>query len=624
MTEISFQLPGLSGNPFHYVENDIQVKLTHAGGGTLLVPAFFDGGTTWKARVTPKAGRWQVAGVTRNKKPIAVQGLTPKAFTAKALKPGFIRRDPALRIRLMFDDKTPYYPIGHNVGWKSGNFDITDAFAKLGAAGENWSRVWMCHWDNKNLDWGQPNGQLSLEVARRWDAIVAAAEKNGVYFQMVLQHHGPYSSNVNSNWPENPWNTRNGGFLSAPEEFFTHPKALELTRLKFRYILARYGHSPSVLAWELFNEVEWCDGTRKNPASVAAWHRDMAAFLRLQDLHTHLVTTSSDRKIEGLYQAMDYIQPHLYAPDPIAAAISVKAGDKPLFFGEVGPSGDLSPATGAWLHDCLWASLMTDTSGAAQYWAWDHVEARNLYSQFASAVAFVKASGLAAHTKRKPLVATSTTTQKGTLSFAPGGNWGTATQTEFTVAESGVAGMEGLPSFLQGEGHREMLPHILLNVTLAESATLSVQVAQSAKGGGHLVIEVDGAKVAEQDFPAANRDTPHNTTVEAKIPAGAHKVRVVNTGADWLVLRGFKLAPFGSALRVLSTGDDTWAAFWAKAAEPNATGQVTIPGLKPGRYEVTWWDTGVGKPLSKATLMLPGFLPTPPVNGDLAGYLRRL
>lgn len=624
MTEISFQLPGLPGNPYSFVENDIQVKLTRTGGGTLLVPAFFDGGTNWKAHVTPQAGRWQVAGVTRNGKPVAVQGLTPKTLTAKALKPGFVRRDPALKTRLIFDDKTPYYPLGHNVGWKAGNSDITDAFAKLGAAGENWSRVWMCHWDNKNLDWGQKNGQLSLDVARRWDAIVAAAEKHGVYFQMVLQHHGPYSSNVNSNWPENPWNTRNGGFLATPEEFFTSPKAIALTKLKFRYILARYGHSPAVLAWELFNEVEWCDGTRKNPTSVAAWHKDMAAFLRQHDTHKHLVTSSSDRKIPGLYDAMDFVQPHLYAPDPIAAALSVKATDKPLFFGEVGPAGDLSPATGAWLHDCLWASLMSDTSGAAQYWTWDHVEARNLYSHFASAAAFVKASKLAEHTRRKPLAATSTTEQKGTLNFAPGGNWGTATQTEFNVTESGVAGMEGLPSFLQGNGHREMLPHIVLNVTLPEPATLFVHIAQSAKGGAHLVVEVDGVKVSEKDFPAASQDTQQNTTLEAKIPAGTHKVRVVNTGADWLVLRGFKLTPYGSAMRILCTGDETWAAFWAKAAEPNVKGEITIPGLKPGRYETHWWHPGLGKPMGAVIEEFSGTIGPVTFSEDLAGYLRRV
>ncbi len=624
MTEIHFTLPDLPGNPFDFTENDIRVQLTRAGGGQLSVAAFFDGSTNWKVRVTPKAGHWRVVGVTRNGKPLAAPGLEPRAFEQKALAPGFVRRDPRSKTRLSFDDRSPYFPIGHNVGWKSGAFDIPDAFEKLGAAGESWSRVWMCHWDDKNLDWGQIHGQLSLTVARHWDTIISSAEKNKINFQMVLQHHGPYSSNVNSNWGENPWNLKNGGFLKSPEDFFTHPKAISLTKLKYRYILARYGYSPSVLAWELFNEVEWCDATRKAPASVAAWHQEMAAFLRQHDVHAHLITTSSDRAIPGLYDAMDFVQPHLYAPDPVAAAMSVKATGKPLFFGEVGPSGDLSGDTGAWLHDCLWASLVSGASGAAQYWSWDTVEARNLYSHIAAASGFVKVSGLAQHAERQPLAASTTTIKAGALSFGPGGSWGDARQTTFPITEAGVAGMESLPSFLQGDAHRAMFPQLEFSVTLAAPATFSVGVAQSARAGARLVIEVDGVSVAEKDFPASSRDLPQSVALDVAVPAGARKIRVMNAGADWLVLKGFTLAPFGSALRALATGDSTWAALWLKASEPGVAGQVTLPGLRPGRYEVTWWDTTLGRPHSRATLTFPGPLPTPGITGDLAGFVRRL
>src|SRR6266481_9445051 len=120
-----------------------------------------------------------------------------------------------------------------------------------------------------------------------------------------------HPSRVDSNWAINPWNAKNGGFLATPEEFFTNPRARALTRAKYRYILARWGYSTHVLAWELFNEVEWTDAIRNQHAdTVAAWHREMAAFLRQQDPNRHLITTSSDTKIPGLYEAMDYVQPH--------------------------------------------------------------------------------------------------------------------------------------------------------------------------------------------------------------------------------------------------------------------------------------------------------------------------
>src|SRR5690606_29016805 len=104
------------------------------------------------------------------------------------------------------------------------------------------------------------DGELDRQVARRWDAVVDAAEEHGVYFQFVLQYHGQVSTSVNPNSHENPWNAANGGWLESPSHFFTDERARRLTRQKYRYIVARWGYSPSIMAWELFNEVELTDG----------------------------------------------------------------------------------------------------------------------------------------------------------------------------------------------------------------------------------------------------------------------------------------------------------------------------------------------------------------------------
>ena len=46
-----------------------------------------------------------------------------------------------------------------------------------------------------------------------------------------------------------------------------------------------------MLAWELFNEVQFTDAARdrNNFAPVAAWHKEMAAFLRSQDSNLSLI-----------------------------------------------------------------------------------------------------------------------------------------------------------------------------------------------------------------------------------------------------------------------------------------------------------------------------------------------
>ena len=247
--EAQFELPRVAGNPYDPEKNDVRVVFRGPGGKQKTQLGFFDGGTTWRARLTVEAkeGKWQAASVTHNR--VLVRA---KLTTLAQPQPlDFVRRKG---LGFVHDDGRLYWPLGHNVAWRSGSFDVSDAFAKLGAAGENWSRVWMCHWDGKNLDWETKDDTLSVSVARRWDGIVAAAQKHGVYFQLVLQHHGPYALSVNSNWGENPWNVKNGGFLNTTAEFFTHPEALRRTKNKLRYIVARWGYSPSILAWELFNE----------------------------------------------------------------------------------------------------------------------------------------------------------------------------------------------------------------------------------------------------------------------------------------------------------------------------------------------------------------------------------
>ena len=143
----------------------------------------------------------------------------------------------------------------------------------------------MDNWDGKNLDWPKPGafGQLSLSVAQKWDGIVAAAEQSGICFQMTLQHHGQYSSSVDPQWSGNPYNTANGGFLSNATQFFTNATAKALTKRKLRYAVARWGYSPAVMAWELFNEVQFTDAAQVGQWSIiGAWHDEMAQFIRSQ------------------------------------------------------------------------------------------------------------------------------------------------------------------------------------------------------------------------------------------------------------------------------------------------------------------------------------------------------
>lgn len=658
--EAAFQLPTPAADPFDYQKTDVQVQIRRIGGATLTLPAFFDGGATWRVRHTPtSAGQYQVGNVTLNGRPILVKAQPSEwrvSGAPNAKLPGLVRLT-AGRTRFAFEGGAPYYPLGHNQAWRTGGLpDIPQLFDKMGAAGENWSRVWMNHWDGKNLDWTPregapaakpgPFGTLSLDVARRWDGIVSSADRNGIPFQLVFQHHGQYSSQVNPNWGENPYNVANGGFLRAPNDFFTNAQAKNLTKRKIRYSIARYGYSPAILAWELFNEVQFTDSGRANQwDAVAAWHREMADFIRAQDPYRHLVTTSSSGAVPlPVWAAMDYYQEHTYPADVIT---SLSSGQdhadwprKPGFVGEFGPSGVNDP-TGVALHAGVWASLMSVQAGAAQFWTWDDVERNNLYGHFRGATTFVKASGLASRTDLKKVVPTVSTVSFGDLSFGPGGDWGTVKQFDYQVTPDGPpAGSGSLSRFLQGQAHREMVAQPLsFRVDFARPGQFVVQFNEVSSGGAHIVLGRGDQKV-ERDFPAATAQTrPQGDAgrLAIDVPAGAHLITLQNTGADWAAIQSFTLTGYAPVLGAYGVSDASFAAAWVYHREnissaPGretgaATGRISLSGLRPGRYRATWWDTLRGAPISppERVILTQGALTlaTPAISRDAGLFVTR-
>ncbi|MBC7808200.1 MAG: DUF5060 domain-containing protein [Akkermansiaceae bacterium] len=643
-----FELSDLTGNPFDFFENDVQVDLSGPGNRTMTVPAFFDGGKMWGVRCTPPtSGKWRVTRVLRNGQTVTAQNIAPMEFTVTG-KPtaGFIRRDAKDPRFFAYENGTPYYPIGCNAAWNSGKVSVEAFLEDMGKSGQNWSRIWMNHWDGKNLDWVQnqkvPPGELSLVVAKRWDGIVEIAERAGVPFQMVFQHHGQYSEQVNPNWGENPWNVKNGGFLATPEEFFTNEKARRLTQAKYRYILARWGYSPSIVAWELYNEVQFTNtGRNKDHATIAAWHKEMAAFLRKHDVHKHMVTTSSDESITGLYDAMDYIQPHSYPSDLVATVRAVgdqfvkSAGEngskKPVFLGEIGPSGDLAEDDGTGLRQIVWGSLMTAAPGAAQYWTWDNITNRNLTGAWKPATDFVRVFRLAGRRAMRPVSMTFTGDVQGAgaTSFGPGGGWEGAKQTRYTVEPSGeVAGAGALSPYLQGDNNRALLPFVEFAVNYAKPGTFTANVRQISKGGANVVMKVDGKVVTEKSFPAAASETNVRVALTGTVPAGAHVVRLENTGVDWARIEKLTLSPYGAPLKAVAKSDKESVAAWVYPSEPLVadakplTSTVSVPGLDAGKYRVFWWDTATGKTVTTETVSVASGQPltvkTPPIRTNIA------
>jgi hypothetical protein len=274
-------------NPF---SRELWAELITPSGQKLTLPAYYADGGLYAVRARPdEIGTYRFGMVSETTLGVHQTDMIVSLVTPAAVENKSLARLPAILLnpkdprQLMRSDGLPYIPVGANLAWAPDsrtdrlNYYL-QAFPAFSRANLNWMRVWMAHWDGLNLDWlpadmgpSPKPGYIDEQVAETWDQLLGAAEDNGVYVQVVLQHHGQFNTTNDSNWAQNPWNAANpGGFLKVPADFFTDANARIITLVKYRYIVARWGWSPAVVAWELFNEVHWTDAfTHGREADVA-------------------------------------------------------------------------------------------------------------------------------------------------------------------------------------------------------------------------------------------------------------------------------------------------------------------------------------------------------------------
>jgi hypothetical protein len=222
---------------------------------------------------------------------------------------------------------------------------------------------------------------------------------------LCLLHHGQFSTEVNAVWQDNPYSATFGGPLKDPTEFFTNPEARALFERRLRYIVARWSHASNLLAWELWNEVDY---TQQYDGGIQAeWHKHMAQVLHQLDPNDHLVTTSTSMmgKLFGLDAALfglpelDFSQFHLYGSGDdltldLGMTIPGLVGElaalgKPVLAGEVGvdyrgPAETLAMDPGfVGFRDILWLPVVAGSAGIGMHWWWDNlIDPLDLYPLF--------------------------------------------------------------------------------------------------------------------------------------------------------------------------------------------------------------------------------------------------
>lgn len=610
---VSFKAP-YQGNPYDPTSNDAWVEFEGASG-VIRRPAFYDQGL-WKAvLVSKKRGAYR-ASLTLNGKP---NGGAKAVQLDSKIRDGYVRLGGTWGF--MLDSGKPYWPLGHNLGWQpvNGFPDLTDFMADMAKNGVNWTRIWACTWDNKNPWW--PGDKTKIEIGKlwtpaiaRWDALVHAAEVNNIRFQFVLFHHGQWSSTTDSNWADNPWNAKNGGFLRNPADFFSDARAKALSREWIRYAIARWGHSPAIMSWELFNEVQWVDAVRQNrQAEVGKWHDNMADYVRSLDPVGHLVTTSSEMSLP-IWRKMDYYQPHGYPARVQSMVLSAERVDKrPFFFGEVGPgslygSNDVQTLA---VKDGIWGGLISLDSGAAQYWTWDLVPRYHLHNQFRYARKILADSKVLAESGLKKIAPDLGVSKGALLRLLPGGGWEATRQYEFSLPEQ-AGDMGNVSSYFQGTGHAEMRTRPLTFMFNAPSpGAFSVNVTGVSGTGGEIIVKINGVEKARKAFAGGTKiQTPEKVTAE--FPAGNVMIELDNKQADWVQLGAMDFPGIGLQASAVGIGNARSALMRIERAA-GMTVRI-VPSkltLADGGYNAVLTDLDTGKETRFITRVAGGTIPKP-------------
>ncbi|MHA4894224.1 DUF5060 domain-containing protein [Pedobacter sp. PWIIR3] len=393
-------------NPYLQEEVALSMLIKSPSGKQLILPCYYESNalakvSNWKSRFLPQEqGKYTY---TFELKVGEKNTFSTKQGVFRALAStgkGILHANDDWSFK--YDNGTVFRGIGENLAWESRADDDSKFFKalhekdkynyeymlpSLAKHGGNYFRTWISSW-NLPLDWkGGFNSKrytpsdeyFNPSAIRKMDRLINLSDSLGLVMMLTLG--------------EGTHDEKNGRYSTTTADFFVNEKAKAQYRNRLRFIVARWGYSGAIGAWEFFNEIDNVQFRNAsnpiNPAHIVQWHDEMSTYLKSIDPYQHLVTTSiSHRDLAGLndLKNIDFNQKHIYKNNRVLPTTIVKYAEefkKPYVIGEYGYEYDWSKNFNLFADEMdsdfkrgLWYGLFSPTPILPLSWWWEFFDDR--------------------------------------------------------------------------------------------------------------------------------------------------------------------------------------------------------------------------------------------------------
>ncbi len=656
--------PAIYSNPFDIADINLVGIFQSPSGQQVVIPGFWMqpyedrcqqpctveslqsvGEPVWQVRFTPQeVGDWTYSlQVEDGGNLLTLQKGTFTVGTSN--KSGFVKVGPNQHY-FQFSNGQPYIPIGHNLKWSwhdgGGLVAYREWLRQLSGAGGNYARLYIDEPWFIALEPNAPVGdyRAAQDAAARLDLILDAAAEYGIELQLVLLWHQSLSiyngppvvipdtykrPDMNADWDNNPYSLVYGGPLGAPGFFFSNQQANDLFRRRLRYIVARWGYSPNIFAWEIVDEIDHTVGY--DPQIANTWLLDIAGYLKQIDPQRHMVTVGT-QNFDATIAAnslLDFTTGQLYQRRPIETVgdqttltvntvrENLSANPVPTLLTDYSlnpwfePTGD--DPQGIHFQDTLWSALFSGAAGgAASDWWYSYIIPQDLQRFYRPLSAFVTGIDWP-NLNFQPAEAGLLTDDYSLYKSVRLNNFNRLFSarpvdvvTHVVTADGVYPPLDTVPSYLYGQVYNNQLSQAqIYRVTLPVDSYLEIGINKvSTQAGARLSARVDNRDAVDLTLPIGSKET----SVRVPLSAGEHEITLDNLGDDWLELSYLEIGLLQAPARVLTLRDSdagialawlqhrdyTWEQVAAGVTRQPILFTYRLNRMPPGLYSVEIWD----------------------------------